>query len=80
MYKGIPKTALLLIAIVCLTACETKTTTSFSLIDWVPQNTIWVAQLNDLESFKTQERNNPLANQLRPLFASVQEDIETTLP
>ncbi len=79
--SGILKqTTFLLFAVLSFYACESQKATAFLLMDWVPQNTVWVGQVNDLENLESNLLNNPLGNQLSPVFEQVQKDLLRTIP
>lgn len=80
MSGTVKKTTFLLLTVLCFYSCGPKKASAFLLMDWVPQNTVWVGQINDLESLESNLLNNPLGNQLLPVFDGVEKDIKRTLP
>lgn len=69
----------LLILTLLVIGCETSLSKESKLIDWIPQNSSWVVQVNDLNSVKNELNNNEIFKQIKSLNPKVTSDISELL-
>ena len=76
--KGLPLFSLLSLAL-CLWSCDPISSKPSELIDWIPQNSSWVIQINDGNTLTSELTNNEVFKEIKLLNKGLTADISGLL-
>lgn len=76
--KGLPLFSLLSLAL-SIWSCDTISSKPSELIDWIPQNSSWVIQINDANTLTSELTNNEVFKEIKLLNKGLTADISNLL-
>ena len=69
----------LLLNLVIIWSCETTNSKPSELTDWIPQNSSWVIQINDINTVKGELVNNEVFKEIKSLNKGLTKNINSLL-
>ena len=79
LFKIIHRLGFLAVLLIGLWSCQTNSVKLNRLTDWIPQNSSWVIQINDINTLTSELTNNEVFKEIKSLNPNVTSDISRLL-